>query len=308
MWCTPGICTRPLLFIIYTNDLPKCLSKSKCILFADDTTIYKSGTDKVQLYEHANNDLHTLEMWFRANKLSLNVAKTNYMTFGFDNYIAQDDTLSLKIGTETIKHEEYVKFLGMYVDNKLKWSKHLQHCKAKIAGSIYIINCAKKFLNQQHLRTLYYSLVYPYLDYGIMLWGTTNKTYIKPLVIQQKKVIRIIAGKAYNASTEPIFKSLNILPIEDMLILQTCSFMYKFSQNTLPSRLRDIFTKNLQTHSHNTRRRYDPHITTRRTSLAGNTIKHNGPKLWNKLTQDIKRAKTLHSFKKSVKKIIANLK
>ena len=102
-----------------------------------------------------------------------------------------DQGHSLIIGNEVIKQEECVKFLGMYIDSELKWSKHLQHCKAKIAGSLYIINRAKKLLTTEHLRTLYHALIYPYLDYGIMLWGSTNKKYLQPLIKQQKNLLEL---------------------------------------------------------------------------------------------------------------------
>lgn len=65
----------PLLFIIYTNDLPDSLRFSKAILFADDTTLYSSASDITNLYHHVNSDLQILSDWFKANKLSLNVSK-----------------------------------------------------------------------------------------------------------------------------------------------------------------------------------------------------------------------------------------
>ena len=71
-----GSVLGPLLFIIYTNDLPYSLEKSNCILFADDTTIYMSSNNMQQLQHSINSDLDKLTDWFKANKLSLNVSKT----------------------------------------------------------------------------------------------------------------------------------------------------------------------------------------------------------------------------------------
>ena len=76
-----GQCWGPLLFIIYTNDLPDSLNGAKSILFADDTTIYISSNNISNLYRDMNIELDNLTDWFRANKLSLNVTKTNYMIF-----------------------------------------------------------------------------------------------------------------------------------------------------------------------------------------------------------------------------------
>ena len=90
-----GSILGPLLFILYTNDLPNSLTNSKAILIADDTTIYTSSTNIVQLYESINRDLDSLSEWFRANRLSLNINKTHYMLFG-QNPVKIPETLSIK--------------------------------------------------------------------------------------------------------------------------------------------------------------------------------------------------------------------
>ena len=76
-----GSVLGPLLFIIYTNDLPKAIKYSKCILSADDTTLFYCTKHRNELYNNISMDLNALSDWFKANKLSLNVSKTNYMTF-----------------------------------------------------------------------------------------------------------------------------------------------------------------------------------------------------------------------------------
>ena len=74
-----GYILESLLFIIYTNDLPPSLTDTKAILFANDTTLSSKKPD--ELYHKINNDLDCLCDGFKANKLPLNIAKTNYMVF-----------------------------------------------------------------------------------------------------------------------------------------------------------------------------------------------------------------------------------
>ena len=76
-----GSVLGPLLFVIYSNDLPHNLTKAKAILFADDTTIFNSSKSMSDIYETMNNELQILSDWFRANKPSVNASKTNYIIF-----------------------------------------------------------------------------------------------------------------------------------------------------------------------------------------------------------------------------------
>lgn len=77
-----GSVLGPLLFILYINDIVNCSNILKFILFADDTNIFHSDTNVFQLMTTINCELLKLSKWFKANKLSLNVKKTNYILFG----------------------------------------------------------------------------------------------------------------------------------------------------------------------------------------------------------------------------------
>ena len=70
MWGPTGIRPGPILFIIYTNDLPNSLTHTHAILFADDTTIYANSNYLASLYKQVNDDLNSLHDWIKSNKLS----------------------------------------------------------------------------------------------------------------------------------------------------------------------------------------------------------------------------------------------
>ena len=80
--------------------------------------------------------------------------------------------------------------------------------------STAIISKIRHFTNLNSRKLLYYSLVYPYLTYGNLIWGITYKTRIQKLINIQKKVIRLIAFKSFTEYTEPIFRDLEILSFE----------------------------------------------------------------------------------------------
>ena len=136
-----GSVLGPLLFIIYTNDLPNAIKHSKCILFADDTTIFYSTKHLDELYDNISFDLNTLSDWFKANKLSLNVNKTNYMIF--KNIKTPDNSKIIKIGTEIIEQTSIAKFLGIFIDDQLNWKTHIDYVRNKLSSGLYALNISK---------------------------------------------------------------------------------------------------------------------------------------------------------------------
>ncbi len=165
-----GSVLGPLLFIIYVNDLPNSLVYSKGVLFSDDTTLFCSSPNIRQLFNQVNEDLESLDDWFRANKLSLNLGKTNYMVFDRGKQVNMDNMI-LTINDLPIERVSKVKFLGLIINNCLNWNDHIHHVKGKISSGIYALNTVKHILPQSHLKTIYYSLVNSYLNYGILIWG-----------------------------------------------------------------------------------------------------------------------------------------
>ncbi len=129
------------------------------------------------------------------------------MIFSNDhNSDLQQTGLHLKLGPENIKKVSHTKFLGLQIDKNLKWSEHLKHVKAKLASTLYALRSAKNFLKPQQLVTIYNSMFQPYIDYGIILWGSASQKVLKPIEIHQKKAIRLISNASYNAHTQPLFK------------------------------------------------------------------------------------------------------
>lgn len=190
------------------------------------------------------------------------------------------------------------------IDDKLNWSNHISHIKSKISSSLYAIKTAKSHLSKDILRILYFSLVHPHLDYGILLWGLTFPSYLKPLANLQNKIVKTIT---YDTSkVDVIYKNAKILKLEEMQYLQLGSFMFKYMSNSLPEPLLSMFITNDEVHNHNTRQKNNPHTMIRRTAAAQKTILHKGPNLWNKIPKHLKESKSLKSFKYKYKKLLIN--
>ena len=135
----------------------------------------------------------------------------------------------------------------------MTWKNHIMYIKSKIAKNVGIISRARILLNRSCLKTLYYSFIYPYLTYCIEIWGFTCKTYLEPLIVLQKKVIRKISYEKYNAHTAPLFQDHAILSLPKLILFRLCVFMYKYENKFLPNIFDYMFTRNSDVHRYSTR-------------------------------------------------------
>ena len=179
----PGLFTRPLLFLLYRNDLCNVSKVVDFILFADDTNIFFSHKDFNLLPEILNSEMLKLTQWCRANKLSINFKKSNFMVFR-PRQRRQTLDISIQIDNNVIEHVKETVFLGVILEEQLSWKPHILSVSRKISKSIGIIHKSSFCLPKPSLRSLYYSLLYPYLTYCISVWGSTYQSNLNRIIIK----------------------------------------------------------------------------------------------------------------------------
>ena len=304
-----GSILGPLLFLLYINDMSYCCKYLQFILFADDTNLFYSNPDLWQLMQIVNDELDLLSDWFKANRLSLNVKKTNYMMFGYKKVVGQcpitNSNFSIKIDHVNITEEEYTKFLGVIIDKKLTWQRHVTHISNKIAKSLYVLNRLKYKLPSYALCSLYYSLIYPHLVYCIILWGCAAKSLLNELLILQKRAVRILNKCPYLSHSNPLFRKCNILKVYDLYVYSCAYLVYKFKHNYLPLICNTLFSLNIRPSNditHRLRLTNEFNIPFARTSIRERCITVRGPKIWISLTEDIKNSMSISIFKNKLMK------
>ena len=205
-----GSILGPLLFILYINDFSRASDLFFSIIFADDTSVFIEGTHLEQMIHIINEELQNIDTWLKANKLTINLKKTHYMIFHRAR-IKNKYENAVQIQGNIIDHVNATKFLGIIIDNKLNWSDHINYIKNKISKSLGIIYKIRSFLNRITLRNLYHTFVFPYLIYGVEVWGNTHAIHLNPIIQLQKKYIRAITFSHYLEPSQPLFNQLNIL-------------------------------------------------------------------------------------------------
>ena len=151
----------------------------------------------------------------------------------------------LKIDDLPIKRVQSHLFLGLKVHENLSWNTHLDYISKKIAKTIGILKHTKSFLPANILKTLYNTLILPHLHYGILVWGF----HCEKLLSIQKECMRLITKSFPLEHTEKLFKSCNVLKINDIFKLKLLTFFYKYRNNELPFYLSHMFNlSNTNTH------------------------------------------------------------
>ncbi len=180
-----GSILGPILFLLYINDLANVSKKLKFILFADDTNVFYTGKKLNDVISVLNDELKYMSIWFKINKLSLNVGKTNYMIFKNkkDNKVC-----NLIIDGVNVEKVHVTKFLGVKVDDQLTWNDQINSVCTHLSKNISILYRVKHVLNSHSMHTLYCTLILPYLNYACEIWGNTFETRLTRIVHLQKKL------------------------------------------------------------------------------------------------------------------------
>lgn len=294
-----GSTLGPLLFLLYINDIPNSTDILKFTLFADDTCITHSHSDIVILSRTLNSELESVSTWLLANKLSLNLQKTQYMVFaGNKPYLAD---FNVAICGQLIQRTHCTKYLGIFIDDRLVWRAHINHIVSKLSKSLGILHKVKHMLTTDILITLYYTMFYPYLHYCTVTWGMANKTALKTLTLLQKRIIRTVAQVNYREHTAELFKRFGILKIHDVYLLECLKFVYQQSKKNL-----FIFTRASDVHGRNTRSNHLLRPMLIKTEAQKRFVMYYGCNKWNELPNHIKTCNNKDMFKMKCKQYILN--
>ena len=289
-----GSVLGPFLFGVYINDIANS-SKLKTLLYADDTVLFMSHKNPQILESSVSTELKQITSWLNDNKLTINLQKTNYMVFG-----NHKTSLKLKINNDSLNRARNVRYLGIYIDDKLNWSRQVEHLVKKLSISFGVLCKIHKFVLPKTLQTIYYSLVYSHINYGIINWGNAAQTRLNKLQLIQNKIVKSISQSwKRKIKLLPIYKNLNLLTVKSVYKLEVSKFMYKYYHNQLPLSFSNYFQPNSNIHKYSTRQSYFlPRLNKKKSQKS---IKYFGIKTWEGIPKEYKSIKSLRTFAKSCK-------
>jgi hypothetical protein len=294
-----GSSLGPLYFLIYSNDIVNAIIKSNNILYADDTTIYFSGDSIEDIQKVINEELQNIYLWTCENELVLNSLKTKCMLFTTQPH----PPLNITINGNSIEKVSVIKYLGLWIQDNLKFNKHITELNSTISKSNGLIYSLKQIFPLKILLSLYYSFVYSHINMHILSWGGTPSTVIKKIKVAQNNVIRNLSLNIEGVRTFELYKNLDILTVEQLYTLRCAEFVFRASNGN--NRLKvDFLNENAWHHNHDTRRSQNYRIPFCRINTNKSFFLINALKIWDSLPNDLRNLKSRYTFKIKMKNLL----
>ena len=304
-----GSVLGPLLFLIYINDLNKAIKFSTTYHFADDTNLLRVDVSYKKLQSNINKDLKGLFNWLLANKISLNVAKTELIYFKKPLSPSPPSNLKIKLNGTQIFPTDSIKYLGIHLDNTLSGLSHCSQLIPKLRRSIGMLAKARYYLPTKELLAIYYATFASHLSYGCQIWTQHNNSFLKKVILLQKNALRTLTFSEQKAHTNPIFKALKILKFKDQVELLNCLFVHDQINKYLPDNFNDYFlsVNNLHcmgTRSSRSHKLFVPYVNSIR--YGRHSVKHSCILSWNNMITKFPNTDFSIIKRNDLKKLLTN--
>ena len=194
----------PLLFLIAINDLPCSLIDVEVSLFADDSAIYKSAGKKQlnKIRDLVQQNLEAVNQWCNKWGFQISTEKTVIVLFSKDSKL-KNKLKPIYIDGKHIKVENTVKFLGVYLDERLTWKQHIDYIVKKCNTRLNLmrsISGSSWGASQSSLMTIYRALIRAVIDYGAIAYDTATEAQKRRLDKIQYQALRIATGAMTSTS------------------------------------------------------------------------------------------------------------
>ena len=290
-----------LLFIIYINDIPNILKECKITLYADDTLIYAKNDNLEICKQTLLNELKNVNEWLKMNKLKLNEQKTKLMV------INANCDINLEINRKTIENVTKIKYLGVIIDNELKFNEHIEYTCKKIGKKIGFLKSIRNKMDTMTAIQIYNTMIKPHFEYcSTITYTCCNQAHIKRLQKLQNKCMRIILKFSRETPINFMLETLLWLNIEEKLKLNTLLNIFKIKHNNAPKYLTEniVYVREAQVYS--LRNAEDFRIERLGTTFAQNSLFYKGLKIFNRLPAEVKQESNIRIFKNKCIKLILN--
>ena len=305
-----GSCLGPLLYSIFTNDLPFVLVNALIQMYADDSTLYFMATSCAELNKVLSYELGLVVDWIKRNRLVLNISKTKSIILGSFHKLSSKPTLKLKIAKVPIEQLNTVKLLGVLIDNSLTWSEHVDSIVKKMGSGIAMVRKCLPYVPAHILGQVVKSLVLSYLDYCSPVWSSASKTVLDKLQVAQNRAARLVLHCPIRTNIDSMHSKLSWLKVDKRLALSTVTLLGNSVYTAKPEFLHSQVIRCSVVHNHFTRAADDGQVTlpqsNRNSRAFRKTVVYRAINLWNACPHNIRQSNSKFSFKYHLRKYYLN--
>ena len=289
-----GSILGPLLFNIYINDLFLSLKNSELANYADDNTPFACKSRLDQVITQLEDDFCELSEWFRINCLTVNNDKCHLLV---SNHISD---VHIKVGTNNITCSASEKFLGVTIDNTLKFDKHVSSLCKRANQKFHALARMSNYVSSSKLKTLMKAFVISQFSYCPLVWMFHGKHMNNKINHIHERALRLVYND-YSTSFESLLEKDQSFTIHERNLQSLAIEMFKLKNEISPKIMQDLFP--LREKSYNTRGDNIFKTSNVKTVYYGTeTLLFRGPKTWSLVPPDIRKSTSLEIFKKNIKK------
>ena len=297
-----GSILGPLLFLLFINELPLCLSEYafSIDLYADDTTIYDIQNDLDTLVKNLQRALDYLKDWCRQNGMILNTQKTKVMLLSTrQKRLHIDESIFvLNYNNTQLQVTTCDKILGINIEQNMQWNDHFQVVCKKMSSYIWLLSRISSYLNSEYRLMFYKAYIVPHLNYCNIIWGNSSNTNVAKITKLQKRAFKTILGNEYT-DFEDAKPMLNVQSFEESLFLNKAKIMYRIANNLVPTYVCDLFQRRSDSRINTTLRSVSNEnfvLPKPSLSIFKESLSYSGAVIWNSIPYEVKNSSSLNCF------------
>ena len=243
--------------------------------------------------------------WLKANKISLNVAKTEIILFKHQLKTVKFQ-FKIKLDGKRLIFKDYVNYLGVLIDKHLNWSHHQEKVAKILRQANGVLNRIRYYLPKDIRKNIYFALFHSKLSYAIQIWGQSLKMNSR-ITKLQKSAVRLISFSNFQAASKPIFKDLCIHQTPNIVFHLNIKLAHKTLKSECPSAIQEALRLQYIQNPFSTRRAclklfVTPYVRTE--TFGYKSIKNQTVIQWNKLQVCNKNADLANCSSSMITKLI----